>query len=55
MAARARARWDIRMQRLAAVEAGKEPDPLTPAPPAEAEGSAARGASIKRMAKTLFP
>jgi TPR repeat protein len=55
LAARARARWEIRMQRLATVESGKEPEPLTPAPPADAEGSAVRGAAIKRMAKTLFP
>jgi TPR repeat protein len=55
MATRARARWDVRMQRLAAVDAGKEPEPLTPAPPSDAEGSAARGASIKRMSKALFP
>jgi TPR repeat protein len=55
LAARARARWEIRMQRLAAVESGKEPEPLAPAPPTDAEGSAVRGASIKRMAKGLFP
>jgi TPR repeat protein len=55
MAARARARWDVRMQRLAAVDTGKEPEPLTPAPPTDAEGSAARGAAIKRMSKALFP
>jgi TPR repeat protein len=55
LAARARARWEIRMQRLATVESGKEPEPLTPAPPTDAEGSAVRGAAIKRMAKTLFP
>ncbi|MDB4935121.1 MAG: hypothetical protein JWP87_2093 [Labilithrix sp.] len=55
MAARARARWEIRMQRLALVESGKEPEPLAPAPPADAEGSAVRGVTIKRMAKALFP
>jgi TPR repeat protein len=55
MANRARARWDVRMQRLAQIDAGNEPAPLPPAPPTDADASALRGASIKRMAKTLFP
>jgi len=55
MAARARSRWEARMRRLSEIEAGNNPDPLSAAPPADAEGSAARGASIKRMAKVLFP
>jgi TPR repeat protein len=55
LAARSRARWEVRMQRLAAIEAGNEAEPLSPAPASDAEGSAARGASIKRMSKALFP
>lgn len=55
MAARARTRWEARMARLKEIEAGNSPEPLSAAPPADAEGSAARGASIKRMAKVLFP
>lgn len=55
MASRARARWEVRMQRLAQVDAGSEPAPLTPAPPTDADASATRGVAIKRMAKTLFP
>lgn len=55
LAGRARARWEVRMQRLAQVDAGSEPAPLPPAPPTDAEASATRTASIKRMAKTLFP
>lgn len=55
MAARARSRWEARMARLAEIEKGNTPEPLSAAPPADAEGSAARGASIKRMAKALFP
>jgi TPR repeat protein len=55
LAARSRARWEVRMQRLAAVEGGNEALPLTPAPRSDADASAARGASIKRMSKVLFP
>jgi TPR repeat protein len=55
MAARARSRWEARMARLTEIEKGNNPEPLSAAPPADAEGSAARGASIKRMAKVLFP
>jgi TPR repeat protein len=55
MAARARSRWEVRMLRLAEIEKGNTPEPLSAAPPSDAEGSAARGASIKRMAKLLFP
>jgi TPR repeat protein len=55
MASRARARWDVRMQRLAQVDAGGEPAALPPAPPTDAEASATRSAAIKRMAKSLFP
>ena len=55
MAARARSRWEARMRRLSEIEAGNSPEPLLPAPPADAEGSAVRGAAIKRMAKVLFP
>lgn len=55
LAGRARARWDLRMQRLAQVDAGSEPAALPPAPPTDAEASATRTASVKRMAKTLFP
>ena len=55
MTSRSRARWEIRMQRLAAVDAGNEPDPLPPGPPGDAAESAARAGAIKRMAKTLFP
>lgn len=55
LAARSRARWDVRMQRLATVEAGNEAEPLPAAPASDAEASAARGASIKRMSKALFP
>jgi len=55
MTARARARWDVRMQRLAAVDAGNEPAALAPAPPTDATESAVRGGAIKRMAKALFP
>jgi TPR repeat protein len=55
LSGRARARWDVRMQRLAQVDAGSEPAPLPPAPPTDAEASATRSAAIKRMAKTLFP
>lgn len=55
LAARARARWEVRMQRLAAVEAGSMPEPLSPAPATDADHSASRGLSIKRMAKALFP
>lgn len=55
LAARSRARWEVRMQRLASVEAGNEAEPLTPAPASDADASAARGASIKRMSKALFP
>jgi hypothetical protein len=55
MANRARARWEVRMQRLAQIDAGNEPAPLPPAPPTDADASALRSASIKRMAKTLFP
>jgi TPR repeat protein len=55
LAGRARARWDVRMQRLAQVDAGNQPAPLPPAPATDAEASATRTASIKRMAKTLFP
>jgi hypothetical protein len=43
------------MLRLAEIEKGNTPEPLSVAPPADAEGSAARGAAIKRMAKVLFP
>jgi TPR repeat protein len=55
MASRARARWDVRMQRLAQVDAGGEPAALPPAPPTDAEASATRSAAIKHMAKSLFP
>ena len=55
LAARARARWDLRMLRLAAVDAGKEPAPLPPPPADDAEASAARDVIIKRMSKALFP
>jgi TPR repeat protein len=55
LAARARSRWEVRMLRLAEIEKGNTPEPLSVAPPADAEGSAARGAAIKRMAKVLFP
>ena len=55
MTARARARWELRMQRLAAVDAGNEPPALPPAPATDPADSAARGGAIKRMAKTLFP
>lgn len=55
LASRARARWDVRMQRLAQVDAGSEPAALAPAPPTDADASATRSAAIKRMAKTLFP
>lgn len=53
--ARSRTRWELRMQRLAAVDAGREPPPLPPAPANDAELSAVRDAAIKRMAKALFP
>jgi hypothetical protein len=43
------------MQRLAAVDAGKEPAPLPALPPEDAENSVARDATIKRMTKALFP
>lgn len=52
---RARVRWELRMQRLSAVEAGEEPEPPPPAPPVDAEESAIRSGAIKRMAKALFP
>ena len=55
MTSRARARWDLRMQRLAAVDAGNEPAALPPAPPTDGAESATRTGAIKRMAKTLFP
>lgn len=55
LAARSRGRWEVRMLRLAAVEAGNGADPLSPAPASDADASAGRGASIKRMSKTLFP
>jgi hypothetical protein len=55
LAARAHARWELRMQRLAAVDAGKEPAPLPALPPEDAENSVARDATIKRMTKALFP
>lgn len=55
LASRARARWDLRMQRLAQVDAGGEPAALPPAPPTDADASATRSAAIKRMAKSLFP
>jgi hypothetical protein len=53
--ARSRARWELRMQRLAAVDAGSAPPALPPAPPTDAESSAIRDAAIKRMSKALFP
>ena len=52
---RSRTRWELRMQRLAAVDAGNAPASLPPAPATDAEASAARDAAIKRMAKALFP
>jgi TPR repeat protein len=52
---RARARWAVRMQRLAEVDAGNEPEPLPAAPGSDAEASAVRRGAIQRMAKTLFP
>jgi TPR repeat protein len=55
LAGRSRARWEARMQRLAAVEGGNAAEPLPPAPASDAEASASRGASIKRMSKVLFP
>ena len=55
MTARARARWELRMQRLAAVDAGNDPPALPPAPPTDASESAVRGGAIKRMAKALLP
>lgn len=55
LAQRTRARWELRMQRLAAIDAGNTPGPLPPPPTTDAEQSAGRDAAIKRMAKTLFP
>ena len=55
LAQRSRARWELRMQRVAAIDAGSQPAPLPPAPATDAEASAARDAAIKRMAKSLFP
>lgn len=55
MTARARARWELRMQRLAAVDAGNEPATLPAPPPTDGAESTVRGGAIKRMAKTLFP
>jgi hypothetical protein len=55
MTTRARARWELRMQRLKEVDAGNEPAPLPPAPESGPAESAARSGAIKRMAKTLFP
>ncbi|HSO34620.1 MAG TPA: tetratricopeptide repeat protein [Labilithrix sp.] len=55
MTSRARARWELRMQRLAAIDAGNEAPALPPAPATDAAESAARGGAIKRMAKVLFP
>ena len=55
MTSRARARWELRMQRLATVDAGSEPAALPPANPSDAAESATRSGAIKRMAKTLFP
>jgi hypothetical protein len=52
---RARARWAVRMQRLAEVDAGNEPEPLPAAPGSDAEASAVRRGAIQRMAKALFP
>lgn len=55
MTSRARARWELRMQRLAAVDAGNEPTPLPAASPTDAAESGVRTGAIKRMARTLFP
>ncbi|CAN5894813.1 hypothetical protein BH11MYX4_BH11MYX4_45810 [soil metagenome] len=55
MTSRARARWELRMQRLAAIDAGNEAPALPPAPATDAAESAGRGGAIKRMAKVLFP
>jgi TPR repeat protein len=55
MTSRARARWELRMQRLAAVDAGNEPAPLPAAPASDPAESTTRGGAIRRMAKTLFP
>lgn len=55
MASQARARWDLRAQRLMAIDAGKEPAALPDTPPAEVEESGARLGAIQRMSKTLFP
>jgi TPR repeat protein len=52
---RARARWAVRMQRLAEVDAGTEPEPLPAAPASDGEASAVRRGAIQRMAKALFP
>ena len=55
LTSRSRARWDLRMQRLSAVDAGNEPAPLPPAPPTDGEASTTRSGAIRRMAKALFP
>jgi TPR repeat protein len=52
---RARGRWVVRMQRLAEVDAGTEPEPLPAAPASDAEASGVRRGAIQRMAKALFP
>jgi uncharacterized protein len=55
LALRARTRWDLRMQRLAAIDAGNAPAALPPSPATDGEASQARDAAIKRMAKSMFP
>jgi hypothetical protein len=53
--ARARARWELRLQRLAAVEAGNDPGALPAGPATDAAESTTRMGAIQRMAKTFFP
>ena len=55
LTSRSRARWELRMQRLTAVDQGNEAPPLPLAPPTDAEASTIRNGAIRRMAKALFP